>query len=265
MCTRHRIQAAMPNQPLDFHELSSVLPQIEQALQYGFHQKKWILEAFTHRSYLNEAKETLSLECNERLEFLGDSLLHVLVSRFLFEQFPQLQEGDLSRLRSQIVDAQTCSKWLEKLEVSAFLLVGKGQRLSGRITSLEADLFEAILGAIFLDGGWPAIERFFHQHCKMEVLEICEKPQRNYKAELQDLLQKKAQITPHYGILHEVGPDHTKAFEVGVFAKETLLGKGIGSSKKQAQQDAARAALEKLSSTSSIWQLLTSIASPDNL
>jgi ribonuclease-3 len=251
----------MTHQPLDFHELLEVLPQIEQSIQYGFHQKKWLLEAFIHRSYLNEAKETLTLECNERLEFLGDSLLHILVSRFLFEQFPHLQEGDLSRLRSQIVDAQTCSRLLEKLNVGAFVLVGKGQRLSGRSSSLEADLFEAILGALFLDGGWLAVERFFQEHCKKEILEICEKPQRNYKAELQDLLQKKAQITPHYGILNELGPDHTKAFEVGVFAKETLLGKGLGSSKKQAQQDAAKSALEKLGATPGIWELLTSHAS----
>lgn len=246
----------MPHQPLDFNELHRFLPQIENALQYGFANKKWLLEAFTHRSYLNEAKETLSIECNERLEFLGDSLLHILVSRFLFEQFPHLQEGDLSRLRSQIVDAQTCSRWLEKLDVFPYLLVGRGQRLSGRIISLEADLFEAILGAVFLDGGWPAIERFFRDHCKKEVLEICEKPQRNFKAELQDLLQKRAQITPHYGILQEVGPDHTKAFEVGVFAKETLLGKGMGSSKKQAQQEAAKSALEKLEADPHLWDIL---------
>lgn len=247
----------MTQQPLDFQDLTLFLPQIEQAIQYGFLNKKWLLEAFTHRSYLNEAKENLTMECNERLEFLGDSLLHILVSRFLFEQFPSLQEGDLSRLRSQIVDAQTCSKWLEKLQVFHFLLVGRGQRLSGRIISLEADLFEALLGAIYLDGGWPATERFFRDHCKKDVLDICEKPQRNYKAELQDLLQKKAQITPHYGILNEEGPDHTKAFEVGVFAKETLLGKGIGGSKKQAQQDAAKTALEKLESSPSIWVTLT--------
>lgn len=251
----------MPKHPSDFQDLTHFLPSIEQAIQYNFLNKKWLIEAFTHRSYLNEAKENLSIECNERLEFLGDSLLHILVSQFLFQQFPNLQEGDLSRLRSQIVDAQSCSKWLEKLQVFHFLLVGRGQRLSGRIISLEADLFEAILGAIYLDGGWVAADAFFNHYCTQDVLDICEKPQRNFKAELQDLLQKKAQITPHYGILKEEGPDHTKAFEVGVFAKETLLGKGNGSSKKQAQQEAAKIALEKLESMPSLWTELMATAS----
>lgn len=238
------------NYPKNIQELSERLEKIEQALQYGFCKKPLLVQALTHRSYLNEAKGSSldELASNERLEFLGDAVLDNLVSHYLFEKFPQMSEGELSQLRSQIVDASTCEKLLCQLQVQDCLLLGRGQRMSTSHSSILADLFEAILGAIYLDGGWNAAHRFYWGHFQHRIIEICENPACNWKALLQDLAQKRLQQTPHYKVLLEEGPEHTKAFEVGVFIGTNLLAKGLGNSKKLAQQDAAKTGFQLLNS-----------------
>jgi ribonuclease-3 len=230
--------------PKSIQELTARLNQIEQSLQYGFQNKNLILQALTHRSFLNESKEGYNaLFSNERLEFLGDSIMDSLISHYLFEKFSHMDEGELSQLRSQIVDASTCEKFICQLNLQDCLLLGKGQRMSSSQSSLLADLFEAILAAIYLDGGWQSAYRFYWHHFRSAVEEICYQPACNWKANLQDLAQKKLQITPSYQVLNESGPDHAKEFEVGVFLKEHLLAQGKGSSKKIAQQDAAQTAM----------------------
>lgn len=246
--------------PSDLHELQQRTLFIEQALQYGFCHKPWLLQAFTHSSYLNEYKFH-NLQSNERLEFLGDAILGALVTKFLFERFPTMSEGDLSQLRAQMVDASTCARHVDSLGLGSCLLMGRGQRMGTHLHSLKADLFEAILGAIYLDGGWSGVEEFFWKHFTDALVEMGACPPRNWKALLQDILQKKLQLTPTYQVLSEEGPDHTKAFEVGIFVSEHCLAKGIGNSKKTAQQDAAREGFILLEKEPALWQTLSLFAS----
>lgn len=196
---------------------------------------------------MNENKESVK-EHNERLEFLGDSVLGLLISEFLYNLAPTLKEGDLSYLRSRLVDASTCFSLLQKLEVEGYLLLGKGEMMNagkGRETLL-ADLFEAILGAIYLDGGFEKVKAFFFDHFDQIVYEIIKQPVKNWKALLQDHYQKKMQKQPHYKVLFEEGPHHEKVFCVGVFLEEMELGVGRGFSKKEAEQSAAQEAYKKL-------------------
>jgi ribonuclease-3 len=229
--------------------VKKVLPieLIEEKLKYSFYKKDLLQLAFTHRSFVNENKESVK-EHNERLEFLGDSVLGLLISEFLYNLAPTLKEGDLSYLRSRLVDASTCFSLLQKLEVEGYLLLGKGEMMNagkGRETLL-ADLFEAILGAIYLDGGFEKVKAFFIDHFDQIVYEIIKQPVKNWKALLQDHYQKKMQKQPHYKVLFEEGPHHEKVFCVGVFLDEMELGVGRGFSKKEAEQSAAQEAYKKL-------------------
>jgi ribonuclease-3 len=229
--------------------VKKVLPieLIEEKLKYSFYKKDLLQLAFTHRSFVNENKESVK-EHNERLEFLGDSVLGLLISEFLYNLAPTLKEGDLSYLRSRLVDASTCFSLLQKLEVEGYLLLGKGEMMNagkGRETLL-ADLFEAILGAIYLDGGFEKVKAFFFDHFDQIVYEIIKQPVKNWKALLQDHYQKKIQKQPHYKVLFEEGPHHEKVFCVGVFLEEMELGVGRGFSKKEAEQSAAQEAYKKL-------------------
>jgi ribonuclease-3 len=229
--------------------VKKVLPieLIEEKLKYSFYKKDLLQLAFTHRSFVNENKESVK-EHNERLEFLGDSVLGLLISEFLYNLAPTLKEGDLSYLRSRLVDASTCFSLLQKLEVEGYLLLGKGEMMNagkGRETLL-ADLFEAILGAIYLDGGFEKVKAFFFDHFDQIVYEIIKQPVKNWKALLQDHYQKKMQKQPHYKVLFEEGPHHEKVFCVGVFLDEMELGVGRGFSKKEAEQSAAQEAYKKL-------------------
>lgn len=229
--------------------VKKVLPTelIEEKLKYTFYKKDLLQLAFTHRSFVNENKESVK-EHNERLEFLGDSVLGLLISEFLYNLAPTLKEGDLSYLRSRLVDASTCFSLLQKLEIEGYLLLGKGEMMNagkGRETLL-ADLFEAILGAIYLDGGFERVKTFFFDHFDQMIHEIIKQPVKNWKALLQDHYQKKMQKQPYYKVLFEEGPHHEKVFCVGVFLDEIELGVGRGFSKKEAEQSAAQEAYKKL-------------------
>lgn len=219
--------------------------QIEERLKYAFKNKSLLLLAFTHRSYINENKQVK--EHNERLEFLGDSVLGILVAEYLYCHLPSTSEGDLSYLRSRLVEATSCVTYMLKLDVSNHLLLGKGEKMNdgrGR-ESILADLFEAIIGAIYLDGGIDAAKAFFFGNFKEEIEAILNTPIQNWKALLQDFCQKKFQQPPEYKTLKETGPDHSKIFVVSVELNGEVLGQGEGPSKKEAQQAAARSALEK--------------------
>ncbi len=200
-----------------------------------------------HRSFFNENRDLLQAH-NERLESLGDSVLSIIVSAFLYTHLPQHSEGDLSHLRAHFVGAASCSVFLQKLNLSEFILLGKGEKMNqgkGRERIL-ADLFEALVGAIFLDGDLPAAKAFFLTHFSNDLIEASHRPQRNWKADLQDYSQKKYQKLPSYQILDQSGPDHSKRFMVVVTVGDRKLGQGEGSSKKEAEQAAAEAALTYL-------------------
>lgn len=229
-----------------FKQLTHQITEIETLLGYSFSDKKYLLAAFTHRSFLNEYKE--ELEVNERLEFLGDAILGLIVSDHLFRAFPDMPEGELSPLRSRIVDAKSCAALLEELKLQDYLLLGKGQKLTlerGRLT-IHADLFEAILGAIYLDGGLPAARDFFFRHFSAKLHDLIEAPDCNFKALLQHYAQREGWGAPIYEILSEEGPDHQKHFRIAATVNGEVLGEGEGESKKSSQQEAAKAACIKL-------------------
>lgn len=221
--------------------------KIEKILGISFVNPQLLYQAFMHRSYVHEAKEEIS-EHNERLEFLGDSVLGLIMAGYLFRKYPKASEGWLSPMRARLVEASACLLFLQKLHLEEFILLGKGESKSngkGRI-SIYSDLFEAIVGAIYLDSGLEEATSFIEKNFEEEIQSIIEKPSSNFKAILQDHFQRKHQKQPMYKILHEEGPDHAKSFLVGVFIEEECIGKGEGFSKKEAEQKAAEDALLQL-------------------
>ena len=176
---------------ITYEQLKQQLGTIESQIKYSFQNKNLLLLSFIHRSFCNENRDK-SIEHNERLEFLGDSVLGLIVSDFLYSSFPDYPEGDLSYLRSRLVESLACKLYLKKIQVENFLMVGKGESMNegkGR-GSILADLFEALIGAIYLDGGLKAVHQFFHINFENEVRNIIKQPHRNWKAELQDHFQK---------------------------------------------------------------------------
>lgn len=226
--------------------LKSSLESIEEKLGYVFENKDFLVQAFIHRSFINEYRVG-PLQHNERLEFLGDSVLGLVVADYLFHRLPDHPEGQLSQLRSRLVDASSCAQYLQKLHLNEHILLGKGETMTeGRTKpSILADVFEALLGALYLDGGLGVMKSFLLFHFEVEFETAIGSPPRNYKAELQDLSQKQFQKTPVYKVVDETGPDHSKVFHVMVFVNEKELGIGMGASKKEAEQRAAFDALSK--------------------
>ncbi len=220
--------------------------RVEDKINYVFKNKQLLVLAFIHCSYINENRTIKSH--NERLEFLGDAVLGILIAEYLYRNFPEIPEGELSYLRARLVEAQSCMAYVQKLNVEGYLFLGRGESISdgrGRTTIL-ADLFEALIGAIYLDGGMEAATRFLFGHFKEEIESIVDTPRSNWKAMLQDYCQKKFQQVPIYKVLDETGPDHGKQFCVVVYADKQQLGIGSGASKKIAQQAAAENALSKI-------------------
>lgn len=228
-------------------DLMTSFSEIEKNLKYTFKNKKLLEQAFIHRSFYNELKDK-AFEHNERLEFLGDSILGLLISDYLYQNLPFQDEGELSRLRAHLVESSYCAKFLLRLDLAPFILLGKGEKMNegrGRETIL-ADLFEALIGALYLDGGIETVKQVFWMHFEKEIQEFLKHPTRNWKAELQDYSQKKYQKPPIYKVLSETGPDHSKEFLVAAFLQDQESGRGIGGSKKEAEQTAAQDALSRL-------------------
>ena len=193
--------------------LSSNISLIEKQLGYSFKNPSLLILAFVHRSYVNENRSVT--EHNERLEFLGDSILGMLIADFLFRHLPSTPEGELSYLRSRLVEAASCVNYMQSLGISSFVLLGKGERMNdgkGR-ESILADLFEAIIGAIYLDGGIEAAKNFLFENFTSQFDAIIKTPLRNWKAILQDHCQKKCTpVTAEVFNAPEMGchPDHAE-------------------------------------------------------
>lgn len=227
--------------------LLSHAPEIETSLGYTFSKKEYLVLPFVHRSFFNENRELVT-EHNERLEFLGDSVLGLIVSSYLYNHLPTQTEGHLSHLRAHLVGAESCVKYIRQLALEQYLMLGKGEAINvgrGRERIL-ADLLEAIIGAIYLDGGLEAAEKFVLDHFLHFIDEAMATPLRNWKAELQDYSQKKFQKPPEYRVLSEEGPAHSKIFLVAVVIDGVDVGQGEGASKKQAEQSAAEDALRRM-------------------
>ncbi len=223
------------------------LKQLEKQLGVQFKKPALLAQALIHRSYLNENRQIK--QSNERLEFLGDSVLSILTSTALFDRFPSFPEGQLTNLRSALVRAKTLSQLAKDLRLGEYLQMSRGEEKSGgrENESLLADTFEAVLGAIYLDQGLPAanliIEKF--------LLPLINKIEReesiyDYKSKLQETTQQQTKVSPVYQVTSESGPDHNKIFSVGVYLAKKLLATGQGRSKQEAEQEAAKLALAKL-------------------
>ncbi len=224
---------------MDFH-------LFEASIGVEFRNKDLLKQAFIHRSYLNENKN-LKLEHNERLEFLGDAVLELVITVYLYEKYPEKAEGDLTAYRSSLVNSNTLSAAAEKMGANAFLLLSKGEaKDTGRARQyILANTFEAVVGAIYLDQGYDAASKFISSQLFGLIDDIVEnKKFIDSKSFFQEAAQEKTGITPSYKIIKEIGPDHNKVFTVGVYLKDDLVVTGEGKSKQEAEQNAAHKALE---------------------
>ena len=218
-----------------------------QKINVSFKNSDLLVEAFTHRSYLNEHREYAGSH-NERLEFLGDAVLELATTDFLFKKFPTKSEGELTSYRAALVNTVALAAASAALGVNEYLLLSKGEsKDTGRARDvILADAFEAIIGAIYLDQGYAAAETFVANNLFEKIGEVISK--RSYqdgKSRFQELAQEKKGITPRYDTLSEVGPDHAKLFTVGVFIGTEEIARGEGQSKQEAEQAAAQAGLDK--------------------
>lgn len=222
---------------------------LEQKLNYSFQNRALLSEALSHSSYANEHRSA-HMNSNERLEFLGDAVLGFVSAEFLFAQHPDLPEGDLTRIRAALVCEQSLYEVAKKLNLGAYLKLGRGEEAGGgrTRTSILADATEAVFAAVYLDGGINAASALIHRVLlDAEKEEAVEERRRDYKTALQELVQRQADQELLYRMAGEQGPDHDKTFVVEVLLNGELVGTGRGHSKKEAEQSAAAAALEKLS------------------
>jgi ribonuclease-3 len=224
------------------------LEQFQKKIKVNFKNNSLLQEALTHRSYLNEHPSS-GREHNERLEFLGDAVLELIITKLLYKKFPQKPEGELTSLRASLVNTKSLARVAGQLKINQYLYLSKGEsRLHNQQNhAILANTFEAIIGALYLDQGLKEAQKFIEKHLWTQLemilkLELYLDP----KSHLQELTQEKYGYTPSYQILKEKGPDHSKKFESGVFFEKKLISVGQGSSKQAAEVNAAKKALQKI-------------------
>ena len=223
-----------------------MIKDLEEEIGYHFKYISLLQNALTHSSYANERWHN-SLLSNERLEFLGDSILGMLVAEYLFRNFPDRPEGELTRMRADMVCEKTLAGVAEKIHLGQHLLLGHGEEQGGGRSreSILADAVESVIAASFLDGGMEAALHFIKTFILVEV-PVSQLHNMDYKTKLQELVQQKKNQVLSYNLLSETGPDHDKHFEVCVALNGKEVGRGEGRSKKRAEQEAARLAINKL-------------------
>lgn len=220
--------------------------ELEKLLEVTFNEKNHILTAMTHRSYLNEHREATQ-EHNERYEFLGDAVLELVITDFLFNKFPEKPEGELTAIRAALVNTVTLSEVSTKLGVNDYLLLSKGESKDiGRARQyILANAFEAIIGAIYLDQGYEAAKEFIAAQLFDLADAVVEKQLwQDSKSRFQEVAQEHTGITPRYETLRQEGPDHDRVFTVGVFLGDQKVAEGAGRAKQEAEQQAAERAIE---------------------
>ena len=232
---------------LNKHRLDA-LRQLSTKLSVQFNNINLLNQALTHTSYANECKNSIIMH-NERLEFLGDAVLDVIVSEYLFRQLPSLPEGELTKARAVVVCESTLARSSAELGIGEYLFLGKGEASSGgrERSSILADTFEAIIGAIYMDSGFESSARFVLKQLHADLI-LVEHGEyfKDYKTLLQEVIQKDNDSKVIYEIIDESGPDHHKMFKVAVLVNTKQLGSGFSKSKKEAEQHAANQALIKL-------------------
>lgn len=220
--------------------------EFEKIINISFKDKNLLRTAFTHRSYLNEQKKS-DFEHNERLEFLGDAVLELVVTEYLFDRFPEKPEGELTSLRAALVNATTCARVSGSLNINDFLLLSKGEsKDTGRARQIIlANTLESVIGAIYLDQGYEVVKDFIFKNVASLTDEILETQSWiDSKSLFQEKAQEMTSVTPSYKVLKEIGPDHDKKFVAGVFLEDEEVAQGEGNSKQEAEQEAAKKALE---------------------
>lgn len=220
--------------------------EFETKIGVSFKDKNLLRQAFTHRSYINEHRES-GLEHNERLEFLGDAVLELVVTDFLYNKYPDKTEGELTAYRAALVNTGSLSEVSVALGINDYLYLSKGEAQdTGRARSyILANTFESIVGALYLDQGYGAAQRFiadnlFHRADEIVAKRLWQDPKSNF----QEQAQERVSVTPRYELIEEKGPDHDKEFIVGVYLNKELVATGKGRAKQEAEQEAAKNALE---------------------
>ena len=217
---------------------------LQKKLNHKFNNVELLKNALTHSSYANEVRAYYG--SNERLEFLGDSILSIIVSEYIYKQFPKMPEGELTRLRASLVCEKSLCSFARELELGKYLLLGKGEAHNGgrERDSILADAFEAVLAAIYLDAGMEKAREHVMNFVLREINDKNDDGFKDYKTVLQEIIQQNPEEKVSYELIGESGPDHNKHFVVQVKINNNIIGKGGGKSKKEAEQQAARVALE---------------------
>jgi ribonuclease-3 len=229
-------------------ERKKELQLFEKHARIRFRRLEFLNQAFTHRSFAHEAGE--NGENNERLEFLGDSVLGLVVAEYVYATLPDQPEGELARIKSFVVSEASLSEIARGLRVDNFILIGKGEEYSGGRSkkTILADCLEAIIGAYYLDCGFPAAEKFVRSMLIPEINKVLEnRHAKDYKTLLQEYVQKRMKTYPKYRVVQKTGPDHDKTFWIEVHVADRSFGAGKGKNKKEAEQEAARLAYESVS------------------
>lgn len=219
--------------------------EFEKLIDYKFNNNNLLRQALTHTSYANEHKGS-NIKHNERLEFLGDAVLSIVVADYIYANCPELPEGELTQLRSALVCEKALYKFGKMINLGSFLYLSKGEKNGGGADrpSIVSDAFEAVIAAIYLDGGMKEAEKFILRFVIPEIKRTSKKPHKDYKTTLQEIVQKNPGEKIEYKLVSESGPDHNKHFVFEVHLNSNVIGKGGGRSKKEAEQNAAREALE---------------------
>lgn len=235
---------------MDDKKISSNISLIEDKINYAFKNREIIYTAITHSSYANERKAK-KLKYNERLEFLGDAVLELVISEYLFKMYPNLPEGELTVTRAKIVCESSLAKCANDIELGKYLLLGRGEELSGGRNkfSILSDAYEALIGGLYLDGGLELAKGFILKYMESIIKNCVEgKVFYDFKTQLQEIVQQKSDQLIAYKIVDESGPDHNKTFITQVTINDVIFGKGTGHSKKESEQNAAKDAINNLQS-----------------
>ena len=225
------------------------LDELQKMIDYEFKDLTLLNISLCHSSYANENKKK-GIISNERLEFLGDVVIDLVVSDYLYRRFSKYPEGDLTKIRASIVCEPSLAFAARKIKLGDYLLLGKGEESTGgrERDSILSDAFEALAAAIYLDGGYNTVKDILIKNFEQDMINAISKGDlfTDYKTELQELLQKKTKAKIKYNVAKEEGPDHDKRFFIDVIVENKVIGKGMGKNKKEAEQDAAKNALKKL-------------------
>lgn len=220
-----------------------LMEELQQMMGYRFRDRSLLYEALSHSSFANESRK--GTPCNERLEFLGDSVLSIVVSEHIFRHFKHIPEGELTKLRASLVCESTLYEFSKRIKLGEHIFLGKGEEQTGGRTrpSIVSDAFEAVIAAVYLDGGLEAARSYVTSFLPRDLAPLGGKQLHDYKTELQEVIQRNPEEKVEYYLKDEKGPDHDKQFTVQVKLNSNVIGEGVGRSKKAAEQAAAREAL----------------------